>query len=94
MTQTSLLRVLGVTAIAMLLAVSSVAFAQTDTTGTTNADGTMQTTSATDGTTPGVPNTGAGTDPVAMALLVVAAVAAIGGAVYFLAAPRETLDQV
>lgn len=91
MTHTSLLRILGVIAIAMLFAVSSVAFAQTDTYAN---DGSMQTTNATDGT-PGVPNTGAGPDPLTTTLLVLAVVAAAGGAVYLFMAPRDTtLDQV
>ena len=84
----------------MLLALSSVAFAQTDTSYAN--DGTVQAANATatdgtggagDATTPGVPNTGAGQDPLTTTLLVLAAVAAAGGAAYLFMRPRDELEE-
>jgi hypothetical protein len=95
MTQASLLKMFAAAAIAMLIAVSSVAFAQADTTYTD--DGTLQTTSVSeqssaDAAAPGIPNTGAvdATDPLTLTLLILAAIAVVGTVGYFLTRPRDT----
>jgi hypothetical protein len=71
-------------ALAALLLGSGTALAQTANTG--SDAGTYDTTSS---STPGVPNTGAGSDATNMMLLVLAGAVVVGGIGYLLVAPRQ-----